>query len=73
MRHAAERNRAGHRRQLLLAVAVARLRGVGESRRDRVHADAMRRELERHRARHRYDAALARRVVHAAHGAADRL
>src|SRR5881296_497015 len=46
----------GHRRQLLLAVAVARLRGVGESRRDRVHADAMRRELERHRARHRHDA-----------------
>jgi hypothetical protein len=73
LRHVSERHRARHHRELVFGIAVAGLRGVGETRRDRVHADAVRGELERHRARHGDDAALARRVVDAPHGAADRL
>src|SRR5512144_3172364 len=70
--HAPERNLARAGRDLLLGVAVARLRGVGEPGRDGVDPDAVRRQGERHRAREADHPRLARRVVHAPRVAADR-
>ncbi len=60
-----ERDLSAELAELRLRVAVARLRGVGEPRSDGVHADAMRRERQRHAAREPHDPGLARRVVDA--------
>jgi hypothetical protein len=70
---AAERNDARHLDQLGIGVAIPRLGRVGHAGRYGVDANVVRGELERHGTGHRDHAALARAVVHAAYGAADRL
>ena len=64
---------ARHLDQLGIGVAIPRLGGIGHARCDGIDADVVRGELERHGASHRDHPALARAVVHATYGTADRL